>query len=68
METTNISLRYKTVIQQWIRKTLQLIPRKNVQLVLHENGGELILPKSVREMRGFLNGINTDFQRDGDRV
>lgn len=68
MDTVTISPKYQIVIPQRIRKAMQLVPGQKVQIVLYGNRIELVPEKNIKEMRGFLKGINTEFQRDGDRV
>jgi len=47
---------------------MQLVPGQKVQVVLYGNRIELVPEKNIKEMRGFLKGINTEFQREGDKV
>ncbi len=68
MDTVTISPKYQVVIPQKIRKAMQLVPGQKVQVVLYGNRIELVPEKNIKEMRGFLKGINTDFQRERDRV
>ena len=68
MDTVIISPKYQVVIPQQIRKAMQLVPGQKVQVVLYGNRIELVPEKNIKEMRGFLKGINTEFQREGDRV
>ncbi|CAK8719907.1 hypothetical protein KKHLCK_09090 [Candidatus Electrothrix laxa] len=68
MDTVTISPKYQVVIPQRIRKAMQLVPGQKVQVVLYGNRIELIPEKSIKEMRGFLKGINIDSQREGERM
>ena len=68
MDTVTISPKYQVVIPQQIRKAMQLVPGQKVQVVLYGNRIELVPEKNIKEMRGFLKGINTEFQREGDRI
>ncbi|MCI5146141.1 MAG: AbrB/MazE/SpoVT family DNA-binding domain-containing protein [Candidatus Electrothrix sp. AR3] len=68
MDTVTISSKYQVVIPQRIRKAMQLVPGQKVQVVLYGNRIELVPEKNIKEMRGFLKGINIEFQREGDRV
>ncbi len=68
METVTISSDYQVVIPQRIRKAMQLVPGQKVQIILYGNRIELVLEKNIKEMRGFLKGINTEFQRDEERM
>ena len=68
MDTVTLSQKYQIVIPQRIRKAMQLLPGQKIQVVLYGNRIELVPEKNIKEMRGFLKGINTEFQRDGDRI
>ncbi len=68
MDTVTISPKYQVVIPQKIRKAMQLVPGQKVQVVLYGNRIELVPEKNIKEMRGFLKGINIEFQREGDRI
>jgi hypothetical protein len=39
-----------------------------MQVVEYEGRIEFIPERDIAEMRGFLKGINTDFEREDDRV
>jgi hypothetical protein len=41
---------------------------QKVQVLLYQNRIELIPLKPMKDMKGFLKGINTDVQRENDRV
>lgn len=67
-EKVTISPKFQVVIPQKIRQAMQLYPGQTIQVILYGNRIELIPEKNVKEMRGFLKGINPDFERDKDRV
>lgn len=68
METVTVSPKYQIVIPKSIRQAMRLVPGQKVQVMLYGNRVELVPEKNIKEMRGFLKGINTDFHRDEDRV
>lgn len=68
METVTISPKFQAVIPKGIRESLKLSPGQKVQAIAYENRIELIPQRSLREMRGFLRGINTDVPREDDRT
>ena len=41
---------------------------QKIQVLTYQNRIELIPIKPMKEMRGFLKGINTDVSRDKDRI
>lgn len=68
MSSVKISPKYQVVIPRKIRDSLQLKSGQKVQVMLYGNRIELIPERSISEMRGFLKGINTQIEREGDRV
>lgn len=68
MTTVKISPKYQIVIPKEIRNKLKLKPGQRMQIVQLEDRIEFILLKSIKEARGFLKGINTNIEREGDRV
>ncbi len=68
METVTISPKFQVVIPKGIRDNLKLSPGQKVQAIAYENRIELIPQRPLREMRGFLRGINTDVPREDDRT
>jgi AbrB family looped-hinge helix DNA binding protein len=68
MQTVTVSPKYQVVIPKMIRQTLQLRPGQKMQVVEYEGRIELIPERDITELRGFLKGINTDFEREEDRL
>ena len=68
MGVVKISPKYQVVIPREVREALQLKPGQRVQVLAYGNRIELIPEKSIPEMRGFLKGIKTHFEREPDRV
>lgn len=68
MQTVTISPKFQVVIPKKIRERLQLSPGQKVQAIVYEGRIELIPLRPMKEMRGFLKGIDTDVERDADRV
>ena len=68
MSAVTISPKYQVVIPKEIRDKLQLAPGQKVQAIAYENRIELIPVRPINEMRGFLAGIDTEVERDSDRV
>ncbi|MFB3894882.1 MAG: AbrB/MazE/SpoVT family DNA-binding domain-containing protein [bacterium] len=68
MESVKISPKYQVVIPLIIRKSLGLKPGVKVQVFQYENRIEYIPVKKIKEMRGFLKGIDTTIKRDKDRL
>ena len=68
METAIISPEFQVAIPQAIREALGLQPGQRMQVMLYQSRIELIPVRSVREMRGFLKGIDTTVEREPDRA
>lgn len=68
MNTLTISPKYQVVIPKEIRESLKLRPGQKVQIVLLDNRIELIPLRPLKEMQGFLKGIDTDVPRGPDRM
>ena len=68
MQTVTVSPKYQVVIPKTVRESLQLRPGQKMQVIEYEGRIEFILERDINELRGFLKGINTDFEREEDRV
>ena len=68
MQTVTVSPKYQVVIPKAIRRGLNLRPGQKMQIVEYEGRVELIPERDIAELRGFLKGINTAFEREEDRV
>ena len=67
METVTVSQNYQVIIPQVVRESMRIKPGKKVQVLQYENRIELIPLRSMKEMRGFLKGIDTTVEREEDR-
>jgi AbrB family looped-hinge helix DNA binding protein len=68
MQSVTVSPKYQVVIPKTIREALNLRPGQKMQVVEYNGRIELIPERDIQELRGFLKGINTEFQREEDRV
>ncbi len=68
MTKAKISPKYQVVIPKAIREELELKPGQMVQVIAHGDRIEMIPVRSMREMRGFLSGIDTTVERESDRT
>jgi len=64
METVILSSKYQVVIPQPIRQILKLQPGEKLQAISYENRIEFIPLKNMKQMRGFLKGMDSRFKRD----
>jgi AbrB family looped-hinge helix DNA binding protein len=68
MTTVKISPKFQVVIPKEIREKLDLRPGQKLQIMEFGNRIEFLLLKDIKEARGFLKGIDTDINREGDRI
>jgi AbrB family looped-hinge helix DNA binding protein len=68
MQIVTVSPKYQVVIPKAVRESLQLRPGQKMQVIEYDGRIELIPERDINELRGFLKGINTEFEREEDRV
>jgi AbrB family looped-hinge helix DNA binding protein len=68
MQTVTVSPKYQVVIPKAVREALHLRPGQKIQVLEYDGRIELIPERDIKELRGFLKGINTEFEREKDRV
>lgn len=68
MDALTISPKFQIVIPKAIREQLGLKPGQKLMVLSHDGRIQLIPVRSAREMRGFLEGIDTTVPREKDRV
>ena len=68
MLSVTVSPKYQVVIPKEVRESLQVSPGQRMQVVQYDNRIELIPERDVSELEGFLQGIDTSFDRESDRV
>jgi AbrB family looped-hinge helix DNA binding protein len=67
MQTVTVSPKFQVVIPREVRESLHLRPGQKMQVIEYEGRIEFIPDRDISELRGFLKGINTDFERENDR-
>ncbi len=68
MNAVKLSPKYQVVIPRDVRENLHLIPGQMMQVIAYGNRIELMPARDIREMRGFLKGIDTTVNREVDRL
>jgi len=68
MQTVTLSPKYQVVMPKLVRKALNLRPGQKMQVIEYNGRIEFILERDIAELRGFLKGINTEFEREEDRI
>lgn len=68
MYTVTISPKYQVVIPKDVRNTLKLKPGQKLRVLQFGNRMELVPVKNIKDMKGFLRGIDTNIEREKDRT
>jgi AbrB family looped-hinge helix DNA binding protein len=68
MKAVTVSPKFQVVIPRDLRKSLDIQPGTKVQILQYENRIELIPLRTPKSLRGFLRGIDTNVDREQDRV
>ena len=68
MQAVTVSPKYQVVIPKTVREALNLRPGQRMQVIEHDGRIEFIPERDLKELRGFLKGINTKFEREEDRT
>jgi AbrB family looped-hinge helix DNA binding protein len=66
MSSVTVSPKYQVVIPKAVRESMNLLPGQKMQIFEYEGRIELIPERDIKELRGFLKGINTKFKRGKD--
>ena len=68
MSTVTVSPKFQVVIPKDVREALEIKAGQKIQVMAYRNRIELIPLRPIKELRGFLKGIDTDVERERDRV
>ena len=68
MQTVTVSTKFQVVIPRSVRESLHLRPGQKMQIIEYAGRIELIPERDIASLRGFPKGINTDFDREDDRI
>jgi AbrB family looped-hinge helix DNA binding protein len=68
MPKVTVSPKFQIVIPREVRDSLSIKPGEELQVFRYGDRIELVPVRSIREMRGFLKGIDTTVERDPDRL
>lgn len=67
MTTVTISSKYQVVIPKDVRERLNIRPGQKVEAFAVGGRIELVPVRPISEMKGFLAGMDPDFEREPDR-
>ena len=68
MNTVTLSPKFQIVIPQAIREALRLKAGQKMQMINFEGQIVVVPMRPIREMRGTFKGMNTNFEREPDRL
>jgi AbrB family looped-hinge helix DNA binding protein len=68
MLTVSVSPKFQVVIPREIREALGIKVGQRMQALRHQDRVELIPLRHLSQARGFLAGLDTTVEREGDRV
>jgi AbrB family looped-hinge helix DNA binding protein len=68
MTVVTVSPKYQIVVPKDVRESMGIYSGQKIQVLPCQNRIELIPIKPMKKMRGFLKGIDTDIDRDKDRI
>ena len=68
MNTVTLSPEFQIVIPKAIRESLHLTAGEEFRVLQYADRVEFIPVRPIREMRGFLRGMDTTIERDADRL
>ena len=68
MPTVTVSPKYQIVIPKEIRESMGIVSGQKVQIMSYQGRIEVIPLKPMKEMKGFLKGIDTTVTREEDRL
>ena len=63
-----VSPKFQVVIPKEIRESLSIQPGSEVTVFQYMDRIEYIPVRPVASLRGFIRGINTELERDDDRI
>ncbi len=68
MKSVTVSPKFQVVIPKEVRESMGIVSGQKIQVLTYHNRIELIPIKPMKKMKGFLKGIDTEVERDDDRV
>ncbi len=68
MDQVTVSPKFQVVIPQSIRKMLGVKPGQKMRVIAYDDKVIFIPVRPIQSARGSLKGINTEIEREEDRV
>ena len=68
MPAVTVSPKYQVVIPKEIREKMGIKPGQEVQFMIYQGSIVLVPLVHIEELRGFMKGIDTNIEREPDRL
>ena len=68
MNTVTVSSKYQVVIPKEIRDRIDLKVGSTMEVITYGNRIELVPIQPIKNLKGIFKGINTDINRESDRL
>lgn len=68
MRTVTVSPKFQVVIPREVRESFSIRPGEKMQVINYADRIELVPVRKIKDMRGFLKGIDTTVEREKDRA
>jgi len=68
MKTVVLSSKYQVVIPKEVREDIGLEAGTRLEIMTYGNRIELVPILPMKKLKGIFKGIDTDIQRDADRI
>lgn len=68
MTSVTVSPKFQVVIPKAVRESMGIVSGQKIQMLTYGDRIELIPIKPMKELRGFLKGIDTTVKREKDRL
>jgi len=68
METVKLSTKFQIVIPRSVRDALELRAGEELWVIQHDGRIQLIPVRPIQDLRGMFKGIDTDIERESDRL
>ncbi len=66
MDTVIVSPKFQVVIPRAVREQMGICPGERLEVITFDDRIELVPLRPMREMKGFLKGLDPIFRRDED--
>jgi len=68
LQTVTVSSKYQVVIPKEIRDTIGLQVGTTLEVIPYGTRIELVPVHPMKDLKGMFKGINTEIERDNDRI